>query len=153
MDQSTLISVSLAVYVTASVYVAAVRWGHRCAPYAKHMDYYYPAWKTVVFCYLANLFMLPALFMPTDADALLQLRLLLILASPFFCAVLMFSYFGKVLKITAWRKARVHSGGTLRRFSEENYSNPDDFPRKYASGVIWIALTHLLISWTGSSLT
>lgn len=43
MDQSTLISVSLAVYVTASVYVAAVRWGHRCAPYAKHMDYYYPA--------------------------------------------------------------------------------------------------------------
>lgn len=104
MDQSTLISVSLAVYVTASVYVAAVRWGHRCAPYAKHMDYYYPAWKTVVFCYLANLFMLPALFMPTDADALLQLRLLLILASPFFCAVLMFSYFGKVLKITAWRR-------------------------------------------------
>lgn len=58
----------------------------------------------MVFCYLANLFMLPALFMPTDADALLQLRLLLILASPFFCAVLMFSYFGKVLKITAWRR-------------------------------------------------
>lgn len=202
MDQSTLISVSLAVYVTASVYVAAVRWGHRCAPYAKHMDYYYPAWKTVVFCYLANLFMLPALFMPTDADALLQLRLLLILASPFFCAVLMFSYFGKVLKITAWRRpvyilavpfglmaltATVLAlepgqqmtpefcrwffslGGilgaffmvcfvtafhmiarALRRFSEENYSNPDDFPRKYASGVIWIALTHLLISWTAS---
>ena len=202
MEQSSLISISLAAYITASVYVAAVRWGHRCAPYAKHMDYYFPAWKTVVFCFLANLFMLPALFMPSEADAVLQLRMLLILASPFFSAVLMFSYFGKVLKINSWRRpvyilavpfafmaitATVLAlvpgdqmtrefcrwffsvGGILgvlfmacfvtafhmvaraiRRFSEENYSNPEDFPREYASGIIWITLAHLLISWTAS---
>ena len=41
--QDSLFSASLAVYLTASVFVAAVRWGHRCQPYGKHMDYYHPA--------------------------------------------------------------------------------------------------------------
>ena len=36
--QDTLFSASLAVYMTASVFVAAVRWGYRCQPYARHMD-------------------------------------------------------------------------------------------------------------------
>ncbi len=81
--QDALFSAALAVYLTASVFVAAVRWGHRCQPYGKHMDYYHPAWKTVIFCYLSNLLMAPAVFMV----------------------------------------ARV-----LRRQSEENCSNPDDFP-------------------------
>ena len=102
--QDSLFSASLAVYMTASVFVAAVRWGHRCQPYGKHTDYYYPAWKTVIFCFLSNLLMAPAIFMPTEADALLQLRLLLILASPYFSAVLLFSYFGRVLKVDSWRR-------------------------------------------------
>ena len=58
--QDALFSAALAVYLTASVFVAAVRWGHRCQPYGKHMDYYHPAWKTVIFCYLSNLLMAPA---------------------------------------------------------------------------------------------
>ena len=199
MEQTTLISISLAVYMTASVFVAAVRWGHRCSQYAHHMDYYYPAWKVVVFCYLANLFMLPALFLPQESDAVLQLRLLLILASPFFCALVMFCYFGKVMGFTKWRKpvfflavafglmavsATVLAllpgtqmtpsfcswyfslGGILavafllcfitsfilvahrqRRQMEENYSNPDDFPHKYASHILWLPVAHLLVSW------
>lgn len=61
------------------------------------------AWKTVIFCFLSNLLMAPAIFMPTEPDAILQLCLVLILASPFFCAVLLFSYFGKVLKDNKWR--------------------------------------------------
>lgn len=36
----------------------------------------------------------------------------------------------------------------LRRFSQENYSNPDDFPRHYALRVIWIPVAHVAISWT-----
>ena len=83
--------------------MAAVRWGHRCQPYGKHMEYYHPAWKTVILCYLSNLLMAPAVFMPTEPDAILQLRLLLTLASPFFCAVLLFSYFGRMLDINKWR--------------------------------------------------
>lgn len=197
--QETLFSAALAVYMTASVFVAAVRWGHRCQPYGKHMDYYHPAWKTVIFCYLSNLLMAPALFMPTEPDALLQLRLLLILASPFFCAVLLFSYFGRMLGVENWRHptyalavpfgimalsatvlalipgtqmtpafcrwffsvagilaiaflacfvtAVFMVARVLQRQSEENCSNPEDFPHRYASRVIWMPLAHLGISW------
>ena len=200
--QELLFSAALAVYMTASVFVAAVRWGHRCQPYARHMDYYFPAWKAVIGCYLSNLVMLPALFFPTEADAILQLRLLLILASPFFCAVLLFSYFGKMLKVNFWQKpvrslaipfaAMVLTATALalipgtqmdpgfcrwffsicglltlaylacfimafimvtrqqRRISEENYSNPDDFPHRFTSNIIWLPLVHLVASWTAS---
>ena len=200
--QETLFSAALAVYMTASVFVAAVRWGHRCKPYAQHMDYYYPAWRVVIFCFLSNLVMAPAIFMPADGDAVLQLRFLLILASPFFCAVLMFSYFGKVLHVGKWRKpvntlafpfcimaltattlvlipgqqmdpffckfffsaggilalafiacfvtALIMVARELRRFSEDNYSNPDDFPGKYASRILWLPIMHVLVSWTAA---
>lgn len=30
--------IALTVYITTSVTVAVVRWGHRCEPYAQHMD-------------------------------------------------------------------------------------------------------------------
>ena len=200
--QETLFSASLAVYLTASVFVAAVRWGHRCQPYGKHMDYYHPAWKTVIFCYLSNLLMAPAIFMPAEPDALLQLRMLLILASPFFCAVLLFSYFGRMLGVDNWRRpvyalaipfgimalsatALALIPGTqmtpafyrwafsltgilaiaflgcfvtavfmvarvLQRQSEENCSNPEDFPHSYASRILRMSLTHLAVSWTAA---
>ena len=38
----------------------------------------------------------------------------------------------------------------MRRFSEENYSNPDDFPRQFAKGIIWIPVLHVAISWTST---
>ena len=200
--QDSLFSVSLAVYLTASVFVAAVRWGHRCQPYGKHMEYYHPAWKAVVFCFLSNILMAPAIFMPTEADAILQLRLLLILASPFFCAVLLFSYFGPMLKANKWRgpvyvlafpfalmaltatvlalvpgtqmtptfchwfftlggvlavaflacfvAAIFMVAGRTRQRSEEQYSNPDDFPHKYATRIIWIPIAHLAVSWVST---
>jgi len=197
-----LFSVSLVVYVTVNVMMAAVRWGHKCASYAAHMDYYFPAWRTLIYCALSNLVLLPAVFMPNDTDALIQLRLMLILSSPYLCAVMMFSYFGRVLKVTWWKKPiyilsfpyALLSGflvvlviipGTqlqlgellfavvfyctcmlaaaylvcfvlafrmialeLQRFSEENYSNPDDFPKQYAQEILWIPVLHLIMSWS-----
>lgn len=200
--QDLLFSASLAVYVAVSVVVAAVRWGHKCEPYARHMDYYYPGWKVVVFCFLSNVLLLPAVFLPQEADAILQLRLMFVLMSPFFSAVLLFSYFGKVLKITWWRRPVLFlavpfslitgtalvltlvpgsqlSGAfvkgffsaagllaalclccffmalrmiarALRRFSEANYSNPEDFPRQYARSVLWIPILHVAVSWTAT---
>ena len=200
--QDILFCASLAVYVATSVFIAMVRWGHRCEPYGRHMDYYYPAWREVIFCFLANVLMVPALFLPEESDAILQLRLMLILASPFFCAVLMFSYFGKTLKVDNWRApvyilavplgivaviATVLAfipgpqmdrsfcqwfftiGGVLavaclacfviafrmvtralRRFNEENYSNPDDFPGKFASRIIWVPALNLAVSWVAA---
>lgn len=198
--QDLLFSVSLAVYIAISITVAAVRWGHKCEPYAKYPDYYYPAWKAIVFCFLANLVLLPVVFYPSHPDAVLLLRLLLIMASPILCALVGFSYFGKVLKVDWWRKP-VYAlsisffvmaltalvlelvpgsqltglfgrcffalGGTLalvylasffmairliaraiRHVAEQNYSNPEDFPLRYARGIIWIPLLHLTTSWT-----
>lgn len=194
-----MLSASVAVYIAVSVVVAYVRWGHRCEPYAKNMDYYYPAWRAIIFCFLANLVFLPVVFSPSDTDAFLLLRMLMVLASPFFCARLMFSYFGKVLKKDWWRKpvyafsitfaimaiivftlaiipgtqiegtrliwimstigilaiiymlcfimAITMTSRAVRRFSEENFSNVDDFPRNYAISILRLTTLHVAVSW------
>jgi AraC-like DNA-binding protein len=38
----------------------------------------------------------------------------------------------------------------LTRFSEENFSNPDDFPQQYAKSLIYIPLLHLIMSWSAT---
>ena len=155
-----------------------------------------------MFCFMSSLLLLPAVFRPKDVDSLLQVRMMLIMTSTFYCAVIMFSYFGKVLKVNWWRKhiyamalpftivmvsacvfsvlpgtqlegvvrkvyfgvtgtlsvvflmafimAIVMIGKALNRFSEENFSNPQDFPRRYAISVIWIPVSHVLVSWTST---
>lgn len=197
-----LFSFSLIVYLTTCVIVAVVRWEHKCAPYADHVDYYFPGWRALVFGALSNLVLIPVVFLPGDRDALLQLRLILLLASPVFCSVLIFSYFGRVLKLTWWKKPTVAMSvsylamslfalvvtlvpGTqmqgmfrsiyfiiagvlatsylvalvcaiimivrpLRRFSEESFSNRDDFPEQYAKSLIYIPLLHLAMSWSAT---
>lgn len=197
-------SAALAVFVAVSLVIAFVRWGHRCEPYAQDMDYYFPAWKGVIFCYLTDLVLAPAIFMPTDADAILQLRIMLIVASPYYCAMLLFFYFGKVLHVTWWKKPIVALSvpfamvtlttlvttlmpgqqltGTflfcvmmftgslavvcilcflmavrmiaqaVRRVSEEQFSNPEDFPQAFASRIIWIPLLHVGTSWISAFL-
>ena len=96
-------SVSVAIYVATSVIVAAVRWGHKCEPFARHEEYYYPSWRTTVACFLTNLLLVPVIVLPHDWDAQLQLRMMLIISSPFLSASMMFSYFGKLLKVKWWR--------------------------------------------------
>lgn len=198
--QELLFSVSLAVYVAVCVVVGVVRWGHKCAPYDKHLDYYYPGWRTLALSALSNLSLFPAVFLPGETDAILQIRMTLILSSPFLCSALIFSYFGRVLKVSWWRKpiyvlsgtysmmsfialvctllpgtqmqgSFLHGyfilGGTLAliyllglvlalrmiirqlgRFSEESFSNPDDFPEQYAKSLIYIPFLHLVMSWS-----
>lgn len=202
--QDMMFCASMAVYIAVSVSIGAIRWGHKCEPYARHADYYYPAWKAVVFCYMSDLLLVPIVFMPTDTDAVLYLRMMLILASPLFCAALLFSYFGKVLKVGWWRNpvialyipfsimaitaivltlmpgtqitgsfctwffsisgvlalvflacfvlAVIMVARAMRRFQEENYSNPDDFPRQFAKGIIWLPILHLVVSWVTTSI-
>lgn len=202
--QDMMFCASMAVYIAVSVSIGAIRWGHKCEPYARHADYYYPAWKAVVFCYMSDLLLVPIVFMPTDTDAVLYLRMMLILASPLFCAALLFSYFGKVLKVGWWRNpvialyipfsimtvtalmftlmpgaqitgsfctwffcisgvlalvylfcfvlAVIMVARAMRRFQEENYSNPDDFPRQFAKGIIWLPILHLVVSWITTSI-
>ena len=198
-QQELLFSVSMAVYVATSLAIAAIRWGHKCQPYSRHADYYYPARKALVFCMSSNILLSPIIFKPADADAVLYLRMMLILASPFLCAVVLFSYFGRVLKVGWWRNpvnalaipfclmtvsafvmtfmpgtqleglfckwyfsaagilALVYMGcfvlsirmiaRALHRFSEKNYSNPDDFPHQFAKGILWIPILYVTVSW------
>ena len=103
-NQDLIFSISLTSYLTTSVIVAMVRWGHKCEPYARHADYYYPGWRSIIFCYLCNLFLLPAVFSPNNPDYILLVRMMLILGSPALCALMLFSYFGQVLKVSWWRK-------------------------------------------------
>jgi AraC-like DNA-binding protein len=126
--------------------------------------------------------------------------MMLILSSPFLCSALIFSYFGRVLKVFWWRKPIYVLSGTystmsaialvctlmpgtqmqgqflhwyfvvggalalvyllglffalriiikpLGRFSEESFSNPDDFPEQYAKSLIYIPFLHLIMSWS-----
>ena len=198
--QELLLSVSLAVYVAVCVVVGVVRWGHKCAPYDKHLEYYYPGWRTLALSALSNLSLAPAIFLPGEPDAVLQIRMMLILSSPFLCSALIFSYFGRVLKVSWWRRPIYVLSGTystmsaialvctlmpgtqmkgqflhwyfiiagalalvylvglflalrmiirpLSRFSEESFSNPDDFPEQYAKSLIYIPFLHLIMSWS-----
>lgn len=200
--QDLVYSASLAVYVAVSVVVATVRWGHKCAPFSRHMDYYFPAWKVLVWCFMSAVLLVPAIFLPHETDAVNQVRIMLILSSPFYCAVIMFTYFGKVLRISWWRKPiyalgfpfgymllttfahtlapgdqmegfihRLIFGITgvlsllylicfvmsfvmvlraMRKYSEDNYSNPNDFPSQYASSVLYLPILHIGISWAGA---
>ncbi len=197
--QELFFSVALAVFITSSVLVGVVRWGHQCKPYAKHKDYYFPAWKVIVSCSLSNLMLIPAVIFPKEADSILQFRMILMLASPYYCAAILFAYFGKVLGITWWRRPvvglsfpfavlslaaivfavlpgrqldgtfmRVFFGiagsfsliflaiflmalrmlhRALRSQSEENYSNPEDFPRRYAFRIRWIPMVYVSLCW------
>ena len=197
--QELLFSAAVAIYVAVSLAIAAIRGGHKCQPFARHADYYYPAWKALVFCFGSDILLTPIVFMPQDTDAVLYLRMMLILASPFLCALVLFSYFGKVLNVSWWRNpvyalsipfallaltaltltlipgtqiegrfclwffsisgflaliyllcffmAMRMIARAMRRFSEENYSNPDDFPRQFAKGIIWIPVLHVTVSW------
>ena len=197
--QELFFSVALAVYVASSVFVGCVRWAHKCKPYAKHKDYYYPGWRVIVQCALFNLLLIPGIFFPQEADSVLQFRMALILSSPFYCAAIIFSYFGKVLGITWWKRpiiglsipftimflsatvftimpgrqlqgtfmrAYFATAGTLslvflciflmsirmihralHRQSEENYSNPEDFPHRFASRIRWIPIVYVSMSW------
>ena len=103
-SQDLFFSVALGIYVAGCIICGLVRWGHRCGPYNRHQDYYFPAWRTVVFCFLSNLVVFPGIFMPQDADAQMLLRAFFILSSPFCCAMLIFSYFGSILQFKWWRK-------------------------------------------------
>ena len=195
-----VLSAMTATYVAVSMVVAVIRWGHRCTAYSKHMDYYFPDWRAFIFCFFSNVVLCPVIFLPAETDAVLQLRMMLMLASPFHCAVLIFSYFGQILNVTWWRKpiyvlsvsyavmaiiALVVTlmPGTqmqgdffrwffligdilaliylvsfalalrmiiqaLRRFSDENYSNPDDFPKEYTEFILWVSILHLIMSWS-----
>lgn len=187
------LSLSLTVYLTVCVMMAVVR---------PEQGRSLPGWRALVFCTLSHMLMLPVLFHPSDPDAVLQLRLMLLMASPFFCSALIFSYFGSILKSKWWHMPTLLMGGSyavmaiialvttlmpgeqmqglfrsvyflvaalltagylialvltliiiihpMSRFTEGNFSNPDDVPDRYVRSLIYFPVLHLIMSWSVS---
>ena len=98
--------VSAAVFVAIGLAIAAVRWFHMCRPYDSNPNYYYPGRPFVVGVYLLSLSLLPYIVSPESADAWFLARLYFFPVSLYNFAVLLYAYFGGVMK---WRKWRIPS--------------------------------------------
>ncbi|MDY6417892.1 MAG: hypothetical protein SPK87_04030, partial [Bacteroidales bacterium] len=73
-SQDLMLSLSLVVYLTTCAVVAAVRWEHKCLPYAEHVDYNLPGWRALVFGALSNLALRPVVFKPQGTHPQQQVR-------------------------------------------------------------------------------
>ena len=103
-SQAELIySIACTVYVTTCLMFAAVRWFHVCPDTKAHKDYYYPARRVVTLFYLTGIVLVPYILAPQSREAWLLAKGFLPLANFYFCAVLLFTYFGKMKGWRRWR--------------------------------------------------
>ena len=104
-------------YVTTCLMFAAVRWFHVCPDTKAHKDYYYPARRVVSLSYLMPVILLPYIFNPQSHEAWLLIKCFLPLINFYVCALLMFTYFGKMKRWHRWqtsgRVATVLTLGTM----------------------------------------
>ena len=74
------------------------------------------------------------------------------LAGDFLYGVLLFAGILTLACIACFVLAVRMIARAMRNFSEENYSNPDDFPQAFASRIIWIPMVHVGTSWVSAFL-
>ena len=104
LSQAELIySIACTVYVATCLMFAAVRWFHVCPPAKEHTDYYYPARRVVSMSYLTPIVLLPYMLYPQSHEAWLLVKGFMPLVNFYVCAVLMFTYFGKMKRWGRWR--------------------------------------------------
>ena len=108
-----LIGLAAAMLITAGLVVAAVRWFHMCQPFDKNPRYYYPGRPFVVSIYLNALVLIPYAIHPENADAWYLARVYFLPVTLFHDAVLLFSYFGTIMKWRQWRLPIYLVGGPL----------------------------------------
>ena len=96
-------SIACTVYVTTCLMFAAVRWFHVCPSTKAQKDYYYPARRVVTLFYLTGIVLVPYILAPQSREAWLLAKGYLPLANFYFCAVLLFTYFGKMKGWRRWR--------------------------------------------------
>lgn len=199
-SQTELIySIACTVYVTTCLMFAAVRWFHVCPDTKKQKDYYYPARRVVTLFYLTGIVLVPYILAPQSSEAWLLAKGYLPLANFYFCAVLLFTYFGKMKRWRRWQMSgwvatvltmssvamllgialwpgyhlteateqtltmMVIAVGLLmtlycalaiwqvvqwiREFNNDNYSNPDDFPKGFAQCVLFVPVIEAVLIW------
>lgn len=98
-----LCGLAAAVFITAGLLVAAVRWFHMCRPFDKNPNYYYPGRPFVVSIYLNALVLIPYALHPESADAWYLARIYFLPVTICHFIILLFSFFGIVLRWKKWR--------------------------------------------------
>ncbi|MBQ7691267.1 MAG: hypothetical protein IJT30_08800 [Muribaculaceae bacterium] len=191
-------SLSCMAYVLTGVFVAAVRWFHTCLPYGSETGYYHPARRLITATFLSAVVVLPYVLRPSDAGAWTFAKSFFLFADLYYCAVLLFTYFGSIKHWTPWRRVAwtlaavfgvplaglcvatlagvplstaqcatimrcAVAGGVaatafclwaigkislwIKEIIEDNYSNPDDFPVRYARWIVLAPLLHIVPIW------
>jgi len=102
--------IAAAMYIMASVVIAAVRWFHMCRPYDRNPRYYYPGRKAITILYLMSLTLLPYLFFPDTNGAWLLVKAYFLPVTLYFITILLFSYFGSVMHWRKWRRPTIMLG-------------------------------------------
>ena len=97
-----LCGLAAAVFITAGLLVAAVRWFHMCPPYDRDPHYYYPGRPFVVAIYLNALLLIPYALHPESGDAWYLARIYFLPVTLSHFTVLIFSYFGVVMHWKKW---------------------------------------------------
>ena len=90
-------------FIAVSLVIAVVRWFHMCRPYDRKPDYYYPGRPFVVGIYLNSLILLPYVLHPESPDAWYLVRIYFLPVTLFHFTIMLFAYFGKVMKWDKWR--------------------------------------------------
>lgn len=105
-----LYGVAAAVCMAASLCVAVVRWFHMCQPYDQKPGYYYPGRPYATAIHLVTLLLFPYVFHPDSADAWFLMKIFFLPMEMFLLTILLFGYFGSVMKRLKWKAHAVATG-------------------------------------------
>lgn len=97
-------------FISVSLVIAVVRWFHMCRPYDRKPDYYYPGRPYVVGIYLNALILLPYVLHPDSPDAWYLVRIYFLPVTLYHFTIMLFAYFGKVMKWKRWRRPMYYVG-------------------------------------------
>ena len=92
-----------AVFVTACLTVAAIRWFHMCRPSDANARYYYPGRPYFVIAFSSALVLLPYVFHPESEDAWFMIRVFFLPIMPLHLTTLLLTYFAEIMEWKRWR--------------------------------------------------
>ena len=105
-----LYGVAAAVCMAASLSVSFVRWFHMCQPYNQKPGYYYPGRPYATAIHLVTLLLFPYVIHPDSTDAWYLLRIYFLPVETFLLTLLLFGYFGNVMKRLKWKTHAIVTG-------------------------------------------
>ena len=100
-------SIACTVYVTTCLMFAAVRWFHVCPGAKEHKGYYYPDRKLATLLYSIPVILLPYALSPDSHATWLLAKGYYPLTHFFYCAVLLFNYFGTIRQWRQWQTSGI----------------------------------------------